>query len=105
MESWKNTKLIVDSYHYSNHQVTDALCQRWCNPAPLDGSAPNLVVVDTDAQGRRYYKRACNTQTCEQSNAWLGGYEQILKRMTPGNFDWLFLHTMLVYYTAQVIER
>src|SRR6266550_4677191 len=104
LETWKNTRFIVDSYHYSNHRVTDALCQKWCNPAPLDGSAPNLVVVETDAQGRRYYKRAFNTQACEQLNAWLGGYEQILKRMTPGNFDW-FLHTMLVYHTTQVIER
>lgn len=53
---------------------------------------------------RSYYKRAFNTQACEQLNAWLGGYEQILKRMTPGNFNWL-LHTMLTYHTTQVIEK
>jgi hypothetical protein len=33
-------------------------------------------------------------QACEQLNAWLSGFENILKRMVPGNFDW-FLHTML----------
>ena len=104
-ESWLNTsRFIVDSYHYSNHRVTDTLCRKWCNPAPLDGSAPNLVVVETNTQGRRYYKRAFNTQACEQLNAWLGGYEPILKRMTAGNFDW-FLHTMLVYHTTEVIKR
>jgi hypothetical protein len=43
-------------------------------------------------------------QACEQLNAWLGGFENILKRMTPGNFDW-FLHAMLFYHTRHVIER
>ena len=33
-----------------------------------------------------------------------GGVENILKRMTPGNFDW-FLHTMLFYHTKDIIER
>ncbi len=104
-ETWKKTsRFIVDSYHYTNHSATDNLCRKWCNPAPLDGSAPNLVVVENDAHGRPYYKRAFNTQACEQLNAWLGGFEQILKRMTSGNFDW-FLHTMLVYHTSQVIKR
>jgi hypothetical protein len=62
------------------------------DPAPLNGSAPNLLVVDTDREGQQYYKRAFNTQvwylrhTCEKLNAWLGGFESILKRMTPSNF-------------------
>jgi hypothetical protein len=104
-ETWKKTsRFIVDTYHYTNHCATDVLCRKWCNPAPMDGSAPNLVVVESDSHGRQYYKRAFNTQACEQLNAWLGGFEQILKRMTSGNFDW-FLHTMLVYHTSQVMER
>ena len=84
--------------------MTDALCHKWCNPAPLDGSAPNLVVVDTDTQGRQYYKQAFNMQACQQLNAWLGEFEQILKRMTSGNFNW-FLHTILVHHTSQIMER
>jgi hypothetical protein len=43
-------------------------------------------------------------QACEQLNSWLGGYESILKRMTPGNFDW-FLHSMLFYHTKHVLKR
>ena len=43
-------------------------------------------------------------QACEQLNAWLGGFEPILKRMTPGNFNW-FLHTMLFYHTQHVIQK
>ena len=45
-----------------NCEVTDELCRKWCNPAPTNGSAPNLVVVAYDKNGRPYYKRAFNTQ-------------------------------------------
>ena len=100
----KTTRFVVDTYHYSNHNATDQLCQKYCNPAPTDGSAPNLVITDRTASGQIYYKRAFNTQACEQLNAWLGGFEQILKRMTAGNFNW-FLHTMLTYHTKHVIHK
>jgi len=102
---WLDTsRYIVDAYYYINHRATDELCRTWCNPAPLNGSAPNLVIAERNAQGQLYYKRAFNTQACEQLNAWLGGFEPILKRMTSGNFDW-FLHTMLFYHTMQVLKK
>ena len=104
-DSWKlTTQFIVDSYHYINHRTSDYLCRKWCNPAPLNGSAPNLVIVDYDRNNQPYYKRAFNTQACEQLNSWLGGYESILKRMTVGNFNW-FLHAMLFYHTTFVLQR
>lgn len=104
-ESWKKTsRFIVDTYHYINHRVRDYLCRKYCNPSPGDGSAPNLVIVDYDNNGQPFAKRAFNTQVCEQLNAWLGGYESILKRMTPGNFNW-FIHTMLFYHTKYTIRR
>lgn len=59
---WDTTRFIVDSYHYQNHRKTDTLCQTWCNPAPIDGSAPNLVITATDKNGSSYLKRAYNTQ-------------------------------------------
>jgi hypothetical protein len=80
------------------------LCQKWCNPVPQDGSAPNLVVLEWDDKGNPIYKRAFNTQACKQLNSWLGGFESILKCMTPGNFDW-FIHAMLFYHTKQVLKR
>lgn len=43
-------------------------------------------------------------QACEQLNAWLGGFDSILKRMSQGNFDW-FLHSMLFYHTRYTIEK
>ncbi|KAF8991818.1 hypothetical protein BDQ17DRAFT_1392922 [Cyathus striatus] len=80
---WKtSTRFVVDSYHYINHRVTDYLCRIYCNPSPLNGSAPNLVVVERDVHGNQHYKRAFNTQACEQLNAWLGGFQSILNRMT-----------------------
>ena len=44
------------------------------------------------------------TEACEQLNAWLGGFESILKRMTSKNFNW-FLHVMLVYHVKHVLAR
>ncbi len=62
-EDWKNTtRFIVDSYHYTNHQVDDYLCRKYCNPNPMDGSAPNLITREPDGKGGFYYKRAFNTQ-------------------------------------------
>ncbi len=102
---WEETsRFIVDSYHYTNHSSEDNLCRRFCNPTPRDGSDPNLVVKERDRYGQTYYRNAFNTQACEQLNAWLGGFESILRRMTAGNFNW-FLHTMLTYHTTHVRQR
>ena len=37
-------------------------------------------------------------------NDWIGGFEFILKKMTPSNFNW-FLHSMLFYHTQHVINK
>ena len=104
-EIWKHTsRFIVDTYHYINHRVTDYLCQTYCNPSPGDRSAPNLVTIEYDSNGRSHARRAFNTQVCEQLNAWLGGFELILKCMKPGKVNW-FLHTMLFYHTKHVITE
>jgi hypothetical protein len=94
----------VDSYHYINHHTTDQLCCTYCNPAPLNGSAPNLVEIVKDKKGQSHYKQAFNTQACEQLNACLGGFETIVKRMSAGNFNW-FLNVMLFVHTERVIEK
>ena len=94
----------MDSYHYINHHTTDYLCWKWCNPAPLNGTAPNLVNVETDINGVPHYTCAFNTQACEQLNAWLGGFQVVLDRMTGENFDW-FLHTMLFLHSERVIRK
>ena len=104
-DTWSQiTRFIVDSYHYWNHCKTDTLCRTWCNPAPTDGSAPNLVITARASDGTTYQKCAFNNQACEQLNAWLGGYESILKHMTASNFNW-FIHVMLFYHTRNVIKQ
>ena len=63
---WKDTsRLVVDSYHYTNHRVEDFMCRKYCNPAPLDGSAPNLVIEAETEAGVKYLKRAFNTQVSQ----------------------------------------
>ncbi|KAH6890125.1 hypothetical protein BKA70DRAFT_1376556 [Coprinopsis sp. MPI-PUGE-AT-0042] len=90
-----------------NHRpdwVDDAFCQEWCDPAPSDGSVPNLVILKRDAHGRAVWVRAFNTQACEQLNAWLASYDSILKRMTLNNFNW-FLHAILFLHAKKVLVR
>ena len=66
LKEWKDTScLIVDAYHYNNHCVEDFICRKYCNPAPLDGSAPNLVIEAETKEGVKYLKRAFNTQASE----------------------------------------
>ncbi|KAF8995322.1 hypothetical protein BDQ17DRAFT_1392272 [Cyathus striatus] len=85
-------------------EVTDYICHKWCNPAPLNGSAPNLVVVEHDVNGVPHYKCAFNTQACEQLNAWIGGFQTMLNRMTLSNFNWT-MHTLLFLHTQRVIKK
>ena len=100
----KTTQFIVDSYHYINHCTTDYLCHKWCNQAPLNGSAPNLVILENDVNGNPHYKHAFNSQACEQLNTWIGGFLAILNRMTIDNFRW-FLHVILFIQTQRVVQK
>ncbi|KAF8523561.1 hypothetical protein JB92DRAFT_3261174 [Gautieria morchelliformis] len=40
------TRFVVDAWHYINYRSTDRLCREWCNPAPLNGSQPDLVILE-----------------------------------------------------------
>ena len=62
------------------------------------------MITETNSQGHVLYERVFNTQACEQLNAWIGGFKFILKKMTPGNFNW-FLHIMLFYHTQYVTNK
>ena len=79
------------------------------------------MIVENDANGDPHYKCAFNSQVCpllkftyanihlvfsqvcEQLNAWIGGFQPILNRMTPNNFNCL-LHSLLFLYTQRVIK-
>jgi hypothetical protein len=68
-----DVKFIVDSFHYVGHSKKDALCRTFCDPAPMDGSAPDLVTpfVEIEVPGsrrkskgrsKRLFRRAFNTE-------------------------------------------
>ncbi|KAJ7697350.1 hypothetical protein B0H17DRAFT_1158477 [Mycena rosella] len=67
------------------HRATDMLCRLWCSLAPTNGSQPDLVTVEVDDTGRTHTTRAFNTETAEQLNAWMGGFEAQLRQMSATN--------------------
>ncbi|KAJ7128728.1 hypothetical protein C8R44DRAFT_615596 [Mycena epipterygia] len=103
--SWiKSTKFIVDAWHYIGHKATDVLCRIWCNPAPTNGSQPDLISVAVDDNGRTHTSRAFNTETAEQLNAWLNGYEAQLRQMSDVNYDFS-VHVLMLLYKELVDKR
>ncbi|KAJ7579446.1 hypothetical protein C8J56DRAFT_796160 [Mycena floridula] len=91
------TRLIVDAWHYIGHQAIDVLCRTRCNPAPLDGSQPDLILAKKDDNGQVHTTRAFNTETAEQFNSWLTRFEAQLKQMTARNYD-VFMHVLFLLY-------
>ncbi|KAJ6477754.1 hypothetical protein C8R45DRAFT_833555 [Mycena sanguinolenta] len=83
----QSTKFIVDAWHYIGHLATDALCRLWCNPQPTNGSQPDLIRVEVDINGSAHQTRAFNTETAEQLNSWLNGFESQLRHMSATNYD------------------
>ena len=57
-----------------------------------------------DEDGNLIQWREFNTQICEQLNAWLAGYESILKQMTSKNFNW-FIHTTIAHHAKHVLAK
>ena len=98
-----STKFIVDAWHYTGHRAADLLCRLWCNPAPTDGSQPDLIRVNMDDDGTQHLSRAFNTETAEQLNSWLTGYEAQLRQMTDVSYDF-FVHVLMLLF-AERTER
>jgi hypothetical protein len=102
--SWlESTKFIVDTWHYIGHRAIDVLCRLWCNPAPTNRSQPDLVLTEVDDHGNSHATRAFNTETAEQLNLWLDGFEAQLSQMTDVNFD-IFMHVLFLLF-AELTER
>ncbi|KAF8144459.1 hypothetical protein K438DRAFT_1516571, partial [Mycena galopus ATCC 62051] len=97
------TRFIVDAWHYIGHRATDVLCRLWCNPAPLNGSQIDLVLVEQDANDISHQTRAFNTETAEQLNSWLNGFESQLQQMSDVNYNFYVHVPMMVY--AEKVER
>ncbi|KAJ7717882.1 hypothetical protein B0H16DRAFT_1337809 [Mycena metata] len=102
-----STRFIVDAWHYIGHRATDILCRIWCNPAPTtysNGSQPDLIAIHVDSNGNQHTTRAFNTETAEQLNAWLNGYEAQLRHMSDINYDFS-VHVLMLLYKGMVERR
>lgn len=87
--SWyETTRFLVDIFHYGNH-TDEVVCATHCNPAPMDGTQPNLVIPFLDKKGKLQMRRAFNMEASEQLNSWFGGYSKQLSHMRAENHDFL----------------
>ncbi|KAF7358803.1 hypothetical protein MSAN_01219600 [Mycena sanguinolenta] len=100
----QSTKFIVDAWHYIGHLATDLLCRLWCNPQPTNGSQPDLIRVEMDMNGTAHQTRAFNTETAEQLNSWLSGFESQLRHMSATNYDFL-IHALMMLYAERIQRR
>ncbi|KAJ7884489.1 hypothetical protein B0H13DRAFT_2235352 [Mycena leptocephala] len=100
----QTTKFIVDAWHYIGRRSTDILCRTRCNPAPTNGTQPDLVLTAEDDNGVVHQTRAFNTETAEQLNSWLNGFESQLRQMTDVNYDF-FIHVLMMIYGETIEKR
>jgi len=69
VHKFKDTGMPVDVFHFkSKHKESDIHCQTHCNPAAF----PELI------SGNKW---KINMSSCEQCNAWLVGFQAILRDM------------------------
>ncbi|KAJ6549488.1 hypothetical protein B0H10DRAFT_2169974 [Mycena sp. CBHHK59/15] len=80
------------------------LCHTRCNPAPTNGSQPYLVLTNVDDNRVVHQTWAFNTETAEQLNSWLNGFELQLQQMTDVNYDF-FIHVLMMIYGATVEKQ
>ncbi|KAJ6566262.1 hypothetical protein B0H19DRAFT_856003, partial [Mycena capillaripes] len=83
---------------------TDLLCRLWRNPQPTNGSQPDLIRVEQDANGNIHQTRAFNTETAEQLNSWLSGFESQLRQMSDVNYDF-YIHVLMMIYSERIQKR
>ena len=77
------------------------LCRIWCNPAPANGTQPDLIIALKDTNSHVHLTRAFNSETTEQLNVWLSGFEASMRQMTVSNFDF-FMHSIMLIYKEAV---
>lgn len=67
--------LVVDVFHFSRkHKQTDIHCQTYCNPS----NYPELM----GSEGTWTF----NSSAAEQVNAWFGGFQSIVREMSPERY-------------------
>ncbi|KAJ6452973.1 hypothetical protein C8R45DRAFT_1193402 [Mycena sanguinolenta] len=100
----RSTTFIVDAWHYIGPLAADELSRIWCNPAPTNGSQPDLIAVRVDDNGRQHTTHTFDTETAEQLNSWLNGLEAQLRQMSDTNYDFC-MHVLMLLYKESVEEK
>ncbi|KZV97169.1 hypothetical protein EXIGLDRAFT_608346, partial [Exidia glandulosa HHB12029] len=98
------TRFIVNPWHYIGHRADDDLCRTLCNPAPADGSQPDLVLDRPGPNGTVLRTRAFNMETAEQFNSWLDRYKSLLEQMSATSYSFV-VHTLFFLYAKDVTRR
>ncbi|CDR42214.1 hypothetical protein NBRC10512_001084 [Rhodotorula toruloides] len=107
----RSSRLIVTAFHKQSHPQGDAFCDEFCDPTPLDGRAPDLVVPYKPVGGSskrgpqlRTFERAFNTSAAEQLNSTLSRFAPLLSTLKADNFTFL-VHVLLRYRRDEAEKR
>ncbi|BGP32647.1 hypothetical protein JCM10296v2_004428 [Rhodotorula toruloides] len=107
----RTSRLVVTAFHKQSHPHGDAFCDEFCDPTPLDGRAPDLVVPYKPVGGSskrgpqlRTFERAFNTSAAEQLNSTLSRFTPLLSTLKAENFTFL-VHVLLRYRRDEVEKR
>ncbi|KAF9544131.1 hypothetical protein CPC08DRAFT_730331 [Agrocybe pediades] len=85
--------LPVDVFHFkSKHKETDEDCNRHCNPAQWE-------ILETPDKKWRF-----NSSIAEQTNAWIGGYQAIVREMEADRYEF-FLDEMIKRRNQLLVAR
>ncbi|GAA6045506.1 hypothetical protein NBRC10513_007869 [Rhodotorula toruloides] len=107
----RSSRLIVTAFHKQSHPQGDAFCDEFCDPTPLDGRAPDLVVPykpvgRSSKRGPRLrtFERAFNSSAAEQLNSTLSRFAPHLSTLKAENFTFL-VHVLLRHRRDEVEKR
>ena len=84
--------LPVDPFHAkTKHKESDMFCNQHCNAARF----PDLLLENK--------KWRFNSSAAEMTNAWLGGFQAMVREMRPARYDF-FLDEMILIRNRMIIE-
>ncbi|KAI0739265.1 hypothetical protein C8Q80DRAFT_1112653, partial [Daedaleopsis nitida] len=88
-----NCAMPVDPFHAkTKHKDSDVFCGQYCNAALF----PDLLVENN--------KWRFNSSAAEMTNAWVGGFQAMVREMRPARYDF-FLDEMIIMRNRIIIEE
>jgi hypothetical protein len=90
---FSTSALPVDVFHFKcKHKASDEKCNTFCNPARW----PELCTPDG--------KWRFNSSAAEQANAWIGGFQAIVREMQADRYEF-FLDELIKRRNRNVIKE